>query len=295
MNSSVFEKVLLPAMLTSCTVFSVLMVGFIPRRPEPITIEPSDRIEASEDINHRDSVIRHIGMSIVLSVGAGITTAEMIRKWGRLRDGTSGSQVFSAQAMLQAVAMPDLALPVDGFAASLSSMTGNGILSDERTESYKQTAVLAPDRVGAASQPELPRFLFQRPLALPTETVNWFLPTQTDETLLGSALGSVPAKGLKVMDWQPTEQIILASREQYETCRVYLADAPERLLAILFQGEYYRFVKVSFDREQALSLAATIEQRGEIAVMTNTDDRYGVWVLAPSAYPETIAAVGADA
>ena len=282
MNSSVFEKVLLSAILTSCTVFSVLMVAFIPRRPEPITIDPFDRIEATEDVNHRDGVIRHIGMSIVVSVGAGITTAELIRKWGRSRESASGErQVFSAQAMLQAVTMPDLALPVDGFTASLSGMTGNGIVSDERTESPKQAvAVLEPDRAGTSEQPELPLFLFQRSTPQLTETVNWFLPTSTDDRVL---LEASPQDGPQVAHWQPTEPLILASREQYQTCRICVADAPEHLLAILFEGQYYRFVKVMADSEQALSVAARLDQRGESTVITSADDRFAVWELAPDA------------
>jgi hypothetical protein len=277
MNSSVFEKVLLSAILTSCTVFSVLMVGFIPRRAEPITIDPFDRIEAAEDINHRDGVIRHIGISIVVSVGAGLTTAEMIRKWGRSREASGERQVFSAQAMLQAVAMPDLALPVDGFTASFNSMAGTGIVLNERTESYKQTvAVLEPDRVGTSEQPGLPLFLFQRSTPQLTETVNWFLPTSTEHALLEAP----PEERLQVADWQPTEHPILTSREQYQTCRIYITDASECLLAILFEGQYYRFVKVATDREQALNIAARLDKRGEHTIITSTDGRHAVWELA---------------
>jgi hypothetical protein len=280
MNSSVFEKVLLSAILTSCTVFSVLMVGFIPRRSEPITIDPFDRIEAAEDINHRDGVIRHIGMSIVLSVGAGLTTAEMIRKWGRSREASGERRVFSAQAMLQAVAMPDLALPVDGFAASFGSMTGTGIVLDDRTEASKQAvAVLEPDRLGTSEQPGLPLFLFQRSTPPLTETVNWFLPTSTESVLLETS----PKERLQVADWQPTEHPLLTSREQYQTCRVYLTEASECLLAIQFEGQYYRFVKVATDREQALNVAARLDQRGEHTLITSADDRYAVWELAPEA------------
>ena len=289
MNSSAFEKVLLSAILTSCTVFSVSMVAFTPRRPEPITIEPTDRIEASEDINHRDSVIRHIGMSIVLSVGAGITTAEMIRKWGRSRDDAERRQGFSAQAMLQAVTMPDLALPADGFTASFSDIRGNGI--DEWTDAHKHAAtVLESDRTGTAEPSALPLFLFQRATPQPLETVNWFLPTPDDGALSGNTfLEASPIKERTLEDWQPSAPLLLATREQYQTCRVFLADAPERLLAILFEGDYYRFVKIAPDREQALSIAARLDQRGESTVITSTDDRYAVWVLAPDAYPETIA------
>jgi len=291
MNSSAFEKVLLSAILTSCAVFSVLMVAFIPRRPEPITIDSPDRIESAEDINQRDVVIRHIGMSIVVSVGAGITTAELIRKWGRSREAALEGQLFSAQAMLQAVAMPDFALPGDGFTASLNDMTGNGIVLDDRLEFRKQAvSVLEPDREKASEQPELPLFLFQPSVPLPSEDVNWFLPLQPDI----ASLEASPEPRVQGADWQLMLQAVLASREQYQTCRISLPETSDRVLAILFDGQYYRFVKVVVDREQALRLAVRLEQRGEPAVLTDIGDRYAVWALEPAADPELSAFVGAD-
>ena len=184
-------------MLTSCAMFSVLMVGFIPRRAEPITIDLPDRIESTEDINHRDVVIRHIGMSIVVSVGTGITTAELIRKWGRSREAA-----------------------LEGLEAS-------------------------------------------------------------------------PKLRLQVADWQPAS--LLAAHEQYQTCRITLPDAPERVLAIFLGGQYYRFVKRVVDRNQAFRLVERLDQRGEPAVITETGEHYAVWALAPEACSEPTAFIGADA
>lgn len=290
MNSSAFEKVLLSAILTSCTVFSVLMVAFIPRRPEPITIDPPDRIESTEDINQRDVVIRHIGMSIVVSVGAGITTAELLRKWGRSREASLlGQQGFSAQAMLQAVApslAPDLALAGDGFATSLESMTETVDWSVDRPEPQQQgSAVMAPDRADGLEQPELPLFLFQ-PSSVPlqSEDVNWFQPFLSEET----SLGSLSASPLPSIGWQSASPLVLSLREQYETCRVSLPDVTERVLAILFDGQYYRFVKLANDREQALRVAQRLDQRGETTVITDLGDRYAIWALEPDAHPEPI-------
>ncbi|MBW4468894.1 MAG: hypothetical protein KME45_00635 [Stenomitos rutilans HA7619-LM2] len=290
MNSSAFEKVLLSAILTSCTVFSVSMVAFIPRRPQPITVEPPDRIESTEQINQRDVVIRHIGMSIVISVGTGITTAELLRKWGRSREASlSGQQGFSAQAMLQAVApnlAPDLALAGDGFTTSLKSMTEADHWSVEQQELHQQAvAVMAPDRADGLEQPELPLFLFQ-PSAVPlqSEDVNWFQPFLPDV----APLDSVPDSPLETIDEQSTASRLLSSREQYQTCRIASPNASERVLAILFDEQYYRFVKLTSDRTQALRIAQRVDQRGEATVITAMGDRYAIWSLEPEAHPAAI-------
>jgi hypothetical protein len=292
MNSSAFEKVLLSAILTSCTVFSVLMVAFIPRRPEPITIEPLDRLESTENINQRDVMIRHIGMSIVVSVGAGITTAELIRKWGRSREARlEGQQGFSAQAMLQAVApnfAPDLALPGDGFTASLGGITEPAGTAD-RLEFHKPAvSVLAPDRSAESEQPDLPLFLFQPSAPLQSEDINWFQPLQPDASVEASA-----ELRLQGEEWRPTLQAVLASRGQYQTCRISVPELAERVLAILFDGQHYRFIKLVGDREQAFRLAVRLDQRGEPAVITDMDERYAVWALEPAASPEPRVLIGA--
>lgn len=288
MNSSAFEKVLLCAILTSCSVFSVLMVAFIPRRPQPITIDPPDHIESTEDINHRDLVIRHIGMSIVVSVGAGITTAELMRKRGQSRETAKGKQVFSAQAMLQAVApnfAPELALPGDGFTASLSHITADDSAHFEPRAFHQQAAGALTGKQGSVlGQSELAPFLFQQTVPLQSEDINWFLPLQPDTPSLELRLDAP----LQETDWQPTSHLILASHEHYQTCRISLPDVPERVLAICFNEQYYRFVKLIMEEGQALHLAAKLDQRGETAIVTQVDDRYAVWAMEPEACPEAI-------
>ena len=287
MNSSVFEKVLLSAILTSCTVFSVLTLAFLPHRAEP-PLNESIAGEFMEDINHRNVIIRHIGISIALSVGAGITTAEVIRKRGRLRAvALDGRQVLSAQSTPQAVDRPDMAIPVNGLSASLQGLT-NGILSIDQPEfQTPATPLLESDQEPDWEDAALPLSLFQPSVSLPNEAVNWFPLTQLDNAL------PTPLELMQTADWSQTWQPI-ASREQYQTCRIHRLNAPERLFAILFEGQYYRFVKVALDRKQALGIFTRLNQRSEPAVITHTEERYIVWALVPDACPEVTASSGAD-
>lgn len=287
MNSSVFEKVLLSAILTSCTVFSVLTLAFLPHPAEPLLNESIEG-ESIEDINHRNVIIRHIGMSIALSVGAGIATAELIRKRGRLRAvAPDGRQVLSAQSTLQAVELPDMAIAAKGLAASLQGLT-NGMLSVDQPEFQTHTIpVLESDRDTDWEDAALPLSLFQPSVSLPTESVNWFPLTQLDNAM------PTPSELMQTADrpqtWQP-----MVSREQYQTCRIHRLNSPERLFAILFEGQYYRFVKIAIDHKQALSIAARLNQRSEPAMITHTEERCVVWALVPDACPEVTALSGAD-
>ncbi|MBW4581958.1 MAG: hypothetical protein KME42_20525 [Tildeniella nuda ZEHNDER 1965/U140] len=289
MNSSVFGKVLLSAVLTSCAVFSVLTLAFLPRQAEPILAE-STTGESTEDINHRDVVIRHIGISIVVSVGAGITTAELLRKWRRSRTVVpEGRQILSAQAILQAVNPPDMALAVNGLTASPLSLTDNGEMPTDRLE-FQPPAIpaLESDRDVDWENTALPLSLFQPLVALPTEDVNWF-PLISSNSTLSTASEQMPA-----VDSSLTSHLLLASREQYQTCRIHRTELPERLFAILFEDQYYRFVKVVSSREQALGIVTRLKQRGEPAVMTHNEERYAVWALVPDACPETPTSSDAD-
>ena len=287
MNSSVFEKVLLSAIFTSCTVFSVLTLAFLPHRAEP-PLNESIAGESIEDINHRNVIIRHIGMSIALSVGAGITTAELIRKRRRLRAiAPDGRQVLSAQSTLQAVDLPDMAIDVNGRAASLQVLT-NGMSSVDRPEFQTHaTPVLESDQDTDWEDTALPPSLFQPSVSLPTEAVNWFPLTQLDDAL------PTLLELMQTADWSRTGRLIV-SREQYQTCRIRQLNAPERLFAILFEGQYYRFVKVAIDHKQALRIFTRLNQRSELVVITHTEERYIVWALVPDACPEVTALSGAD-
>ena len=278
MNGSSFEKVLLSSILTSCAVFSVLTVALVPRRADPVLTEPTG-VESIEDVNHRDVVIRHIGLSIVLSVGAGITTAELMRKWKQSRTvAPDGRQVLSAQPTLQAVDMPDMTLAVNGLTDSF-----RGLVDRLESQSHAKS-FLDADRDRDWDNAALPDSLFASPKQRLTEDTNWFLPAQTN------SLSPAPLLELNshTTDWAPTWHPILASREQYETCRIYRSDAPERLFAILFDGEHYRFVKTATDREQALKIANRLDQRGEPAVITHDEERYTVWALESDAHMEAM-------
>ncbi|HBL13004.1 MAG TPA: TetR family transcriptional regulator, partial [Cyanobacteria bacterium UBA11162] len=91
MSNSSLSNILLPAVFTASTVFSILTVPFALIKSEPLVIDNilpffSGEIQPIFDGNHKEIAIPYIGFSIVVSVGAGMATVEVIRRWNQLRE-----------------------------------------------------------------------------------------------------------------------------------------------------------------------------------------------------------------
>jgi uncharacterized protein YjbI with pentapeptide repeats len=83
MNGYSFNKVLLPALLVSSSVFSFLTVPFTLLESEPFVIDIppfSAKMNPIFEQENKDFAIRYVGCSIIVSVTAGIVTAELLRK-----------------------------------------------------------------------------------------------------------------------------------------------------------------------------------------------------------------------
>jgi hypothetical protein len=83
MSSFPLRTVILPAVLVSSAVFSTLTLPFVLLK-EPIAIDippllSGGRIEPMFDAENKDVAIRYVGIAILLSVGAGIGTVELLR------------------------------------------------------------------------------------------------------------------------------------------------------------------------------------------------------------------------
>lgn len=83
MSSFPLRTVILPAVLISSAVFSTLTLPFVLLK-EPIAIDippllSGGRIEPMFDAENKDVAIRYVGIAILLSVGAGIGTVELLR------------------------------------------------------------------------------------------------------------------------------------------------------------------------------------------------------------------------
>ncbi|HEY9743396.1 MAG TPA: TetR family transcriptional regulator, partial [Coleofasciculaceae cyanobacterium] len=90
MTSYSLSNILLPAVFISSAVFSTLTVPFALIKSEPVAVEVppffSGEIQPIFNGEHKDVAIPYIGFAIVVSVGAGIATVEVSRRWQAYRE-----------------------------------------------------------------------------------------------------------------------------------------------------------------------------------------------------------------
>lgn len=100
------KNVVLPSVVVACTLFSALTVPFVLAEKNPIEIRLSPVFEGEiqpifKD-NNKSFTIRYIGSALVLSVGAGLLTIEVLRRGqanpGRAFSLAQGKESFGEQA-----------------------------------------------------------------------------------------------------------------------------------------------------------------------------------------------------
>lgn len=110
MNNFLFKNTFLSAVLVSGVVFSSLTMPFILSKSKPTTVKSplflGAKVQPIFDAQHKDAAIRYVGFSIVLSVGTGVITSELLRKWHFLRPATESlNQTTNTQMDLQTAAL----------------------------------------------------------------------------------------------------------------------------------------------------------------------------------------------
>src|SRR4028118_851787 len=90
MTSYPLSNVLLPAVFISSAVFSTLTLPFALIKSEPVGVEIppffSGEIQPIFNGEHKEVAIPYIGFTIVVSVGAGIASVEVTRRWQAYRE-----------------------------------------------------------------------------------------------------------------------------------------------------------------------------------------------------------------
>lgn len=76
---------------------------------------------------------------------------------------------------------------------------------------------------------------------------------------------------------------ILESEREYQTCQVRVPDVAKPLAAIYVDRQYYGFMRVVRNQEQAIDLAERLARKGNPAVITLNGRSCAVWVLEPDA------------
>lgn len=129
MSQTSLRRSLISALLVSGAVFSALTLPFLLRSPKSlpdVSNVLSHPLQPVFNREHKETAIRYTGFAIVLSVGAGMTTLEILRQ-GKSRcrsNQNSASETPSVQVLRQSIqqGIAEVTIPLErnGFAAQVT-------------------------------------------------------------------------------------------------------------------------------------------------------------------------------
>lgn len=76
---------------------------------------------------------------------------------------------------------------------------------------------------------------------------------------------------------------LLAQRDDYTTCHIFIPEDGHRLPAIALDGNFYSFFRSLDDPTKVLTILRKLSAKGDATVMTPTRRGYAIWVHEPAA------------
>jgi hypothetical protein len=299
MTSYPLSNVLLPAVFISSAVFSSLTVPFALLKSEPVVVELppffSGEIQPIFNGEHKEVAIPYVGFAIVVSVGAGIASVEVIRRWQAYRESTMAQESLpnlqqnskEKEAQQEALKLPEyrpeasaIDLPTKDEVFRSQSLSAPNTMTEAQ-----RIAVEAPEQVVDATQ------LFEPQLTIPHQTtalgavsekLNLSQAPHGDNSVQLESSGVCSHSAVQDLDLAFSK--ILESRKQYQTCRIKVPHLKRRLFAILVNDEYYSFLRAEKTREKVLEIMTKIDHRVQKTVITKTEKGYVIWALEPEVY-----------
>ncbi|MGJ3251864.1 MAG: hypothetical protein ACFE0J_12130 [Elainellaceae cyanobacterium] len=293
------SKILLPGVLVSASIFSALTLPFVLSGSKPIVIEMpplfSGEIEPVFSPDRKEFAIRYLGVTIVISVAAGLITAEMLRKWH------STSELAETQEQLS-----DLQKKLEEHQAKLAAAKILGIDTDDLDEmplnsSEIEGEVSTESRVTFSSTEVLPETVSPPTESLSngmshpmphnrTRDFNESSVLRDDAPLTNRAIalrknGSTKNGSAENGSALPVRQNgntvaipAIQSYNAYQTCRVTIPSLAQCLFALNIDGHYYRLFRVQSVKERASKIVSHLEKQGKTAILTQINQGYAVWV-----------------
>lgn len=112
MSSFPLRQLILPAVLISSGVFSIMTLPLVLYRPDSLTIKvpfSEDEMQYVFQDNNRDLAIRYVGVAIVTSVAAGVTTVELKRRSHNRKESALAAALQQPEALLDTPAIEQFA------------------------------------------------------------------------------------------------------------------------------------------------------------------------------------------
>lgn len=302
MSNASLSNVLLPAVFISSAVFSTLTVPFALIKSEPVAVEVppffSGEIQPIFNGDHKDVAIPYIGFAIVVSVGAGIASVEVHRRWQQLREAAmeqesspnvqQNSQQQEAQQEPQELPEYRPEVSAISFSPTDESFGSQSQITPEIMKQEPDMAGEVPENVVDATHLFLPKLTIPPQTTAPSVVSEELeLSQESDEN---NSVGSIAA----VKDLNSAFSKVLESRQQYQTCRIKVPHLERRLFAIGVNGEYYSFLRAERTKERVLEVMTLLSERVEKTVLTKTEKGYVIWAWEPEAFPAVSGVISTD-
>ena len=298
MTSYPFSNVLLPAVFISSAVFSTLTLPFALIK-EPMVVELpffSGEIQPIFNGEHKEVAIPYVGFAIVVSVGAGIASVEVNRRWQAYRESAITQEPLpnlqqdstKHQAEQDSLKLPEYRPEVSAidFSPKADAFTSQSITAPNAITEAEPVDVEAPEQLIDATQLGIIQ------PTRPEQTKSSDLLSENQNLLqLRDKNNSVHLDGDRVSSQSTAQDLdlasskILESREHYQTCRIKVPHLERRLFAILVNEQYYSFLRAEKTKDDVLEIMASLGHRLEKTIITKTEKGYVIWNLEPEALP----------
>lgn len=301
MSNSALSNVLLPAVFVSGVIFSALTVPLALIKSEPVVVElpslgsmdiPPVEIPPIFDGDHKEVAIPYIGFAIVISVGGGMATVEVYRRWQQWQESAitekeqessnQKPQELNSETQPEGLEQPEYRPEVSAIDLSPNEVFNSPSLTiskvDEKIEGEEQwinSEVTIPD-TSVSAEPNLPS-VEENPNLLQFDPYREMADVSFSDFNHSESDQSHQPEAETVASHPSAQITILTSRSEYQTCRIELPHLKRRLLTIQVNGEYYSFLRMEPTQQQILEVLARLGARLPETLVTKTEKSYVIW------------------
>jgi hypothetical protein len=292
MSSYDLSNVLLPAVLISSAVFSTLTLPFALIKNEPIAVELpyfSGEIPPIFNSEHKDVAIPYIGISIVASVGAGIASVEVNRRWQAYRSALKEEEKLpTTQQSSQGNGLQQEALDIPEYRPEVSAIDlsskeevfGINSLNLKRTvtENHDIDVESTAHFFDVSQVVELKSTIHENTTSVLdlSEKYNFFQAFPDNNTV---AVGDESISNSCTNELELSFNNLLKAGNQYKKWRLKLPHLNRRLLAIKVAGDYYIFLRMEKNKNNVFETITKLGYNKKNIVITSTEKGYVIWVL----------------
>jgi hypothetical protein len=295
MTSVPLSNILLPAVFISSAVFSTLTIPFALIKSEPVVVELpfySGEIQPIFNGEHKDVAIPYVGFAIVVSVGAGIASVEVNRRWQAYRESAETQKLLQnrqqdskeKESQPEALLMPEYRpeASVIDLSALDEVIRSQSITAPDAVTEALDISIETPEQIVDPTHLGLPQLTIPDQTTVTAADLEKLNLSQAEHennsVQLGASRFSSQSAAQNV---DLAESKILESRKQYQTCRINVPHLKQRLFAILVDDQYYSFFRAEKTKEKVLETMDKLSHRVQKTVITKTEKGYVIWAWEP--------------